>query len=192
MYLPATKPRRVPELDPDFSPAVLWNRAYRASVQDGVPLVLALEGEQGRISRYETVVRAVVDEETLRYAERLVKFLLWSRGGWRLIVGGPREIADCIALAYSQDGARAFDAGMMEKSYGRAFVVEGAAAHTVPEAKEASAAIGGHLDGCRHDGPFRAGGIRALGAHRACCGREDRVTPAVWPATRYGSETFSP
>ena len=149
MYLPATKPRRVPELDLDFSPAVLWNRAYRASVQDGVPLVLALEGEQGRISRYETVVRAVVDEETLRYAERLVKFLLWSRGGWRLIVGGPREIADCIALAYSQDGARAFDAGMMEKSYGRAFVVEVAAAHTVPEAKEASAAIGGHLDGCR-------------------------------------------
>ena len=145
----ATKPRWVPELDPDFQPAVLWNRAYRASVQDGVPLVLALEGGQGRFSRYETVVRAVVDGESLRYAERLVKFLLWARGGWRLVVGGPREIADFIAETYSPNGARAFDAGMMEKSYGRPFKVEAMASHEVPDASETGSAIGGHLDGCR-------------------------------------------
>ncbi|MES2570488.1 MAG: hypothetical protein V4710_10605 [Verrucomicrobiota bacterium] len=88
-----TKPQWVPELDPDFQPAVLWNRAYLASVGDGVPLMLALEGEQGRVSRYETMVRSVTDDETLRYVERLVKFLLWSRGGWRLVVAGPEEIA---------------------------------------------------------------------------------------------------
>ena len=82
----ATKPRWVPDLDPDFQPAVLWNRDYLASVNHGVPLVLALEGAGGRISRYETIVRKLVDGETLRYAERLVKFLLWSRGGWRLVV----------------------------------------------------------------------------------------------------------
>ena len=83
----ATKPRSVPELDPDFQPAVLWNRAYLASVKDGVPLLLALEGELGRVSRYGTVVRPGGDAETLRYVERLVKFLLWSRGGWRLVAG---------------------------------------------------------------------------------------------------------
>jgi hypothetical protein len=32
------------------------------------------------------MVRSVTDDETLRYVERLVKFLLWSRGGWRLVV----------------------------------------------------------------------------------------------------------
>jgi predicted NBD/HSP70 family sugar kinase len=143
------KPRWVPDLDPDFLPAVLWNRAYRASVQDGVPLVLALEGEQGRISRFETVVRAVVDEETLRYAERLVKFLLWSRGGWRLVVGGPAEIGAFLSSTYGPGGARAFDADMMEKSYGRTFTVDLVAAAAVPAASEAGASVGGHLDGCR-------------------------------------------
>ncbi|MDB6071910.1 MAG: hypothetical protein JWL81_3081 [Verrucomicrobiales bacterium] len=143
------KARWAPELDSGFQPAVLWNRAYRASVQDGVPLVLALEGEQGRMSRFETVVRPVVDSETLRYAERLVKFLLWSRGGWRLVVGGPREIADFLTTTYAPGGAREFDAGMMEKSYGRTFRVEAAPASAVPAEKEAGAAVGGHLDGCR-------------------------------------------
>ena len=152
-YLPMNtftiNPRRRAELDPDFQPAVLWNRAYRASVQDGVPLVLALEGEQGRISRYDTVVRAVVDDETLRYAERLVKFLLWARGGWRLVIGGPVEIAEYIARTYAPGGERAFDADMMEKSYGRPFTVEGVEPHAVPAEREAGAAVGGHMDGCR-------------------------------------------
>ncbi len=144
-----TSPRWVPALDPGFQPAVLWNRAYRASVQDGVPLVLALEGEQGRISRYDTVVRAVVDEATLRYAERLVKFLLWSRGGWRLVVGGPAGIGSFLRATYAPGGARAFDVDMMEQSYGREFTVEPVVAAAVPAAREAGTSVGGHLDGCR-------------------------------------------
>jgi predicted NBD/HSP70 family sugar kinase len=143
------EPRWVPELDPDFQPAVLWNRAYQASVKDGVPLVLALEGQQGRISRYETRVRAGVDGETLRYVERLVKFLLWARGGWRLVIAGPAGLAAAVAAAYGPGGARAFDAEMMEKSYGRPFIVEAVVPEEVPAAREASAAIGGHLQGCR-------------------------------------------
>ena len=145
----ATKPRSVPELDPDFQPAVLWNRAYLASVKDGVPLLLALEGELGRVSRYGTVVRPGGDAETLRYVERLVKFLLWSRGGWRLVVAGPAEIAGFLATTYAPGGARAFDAEMMEKSYGRAFTVDPVAFPEVPAEREAGAVVGGHLDGCR-------------------------------------------
>ena len=34
---------------------------------------------------------------TSAYAERLVKFLLWARGGWKVYVGGPRCIGDHIA-----------------------------------------------------------------------------------------------
>jgi predicted NBD/HSP70 family sugar kinase len=142
-------PLRVPELDPGFVPAVLWNRAYRETVQDGVPLVLGLEGENGRFSRYETVVRPVTDPETLRYVERLVKFLLWARGGWRLVVGGPAELAAAVAADYAPGGARAFDADMMEKCYGRPFTVEAVPAAAVPPAQEAGAVIGGHLGGCR-------------------------------------------
>ena len=83
-------PKFVPPLDPDFRPAVLANRAYQKEVADsgqGVPLVLGLERLEGETSRFETQVfpeghpRA---EANFMYAERLVKFLLWQRGGWKV------------------------------------------------------------------------------------------------------------
>ncbi len=144
------KPRFVPELDVGFQPMVLWNRAYRATVGgDGLRLVLALEGESGRVSRYETVVRRGAEPETWRYVERLVKFLLWARGGWRLVVGGAPELAAGLAEAYAAGGARAFDAEMMEKAYGRPFVVEACGVEAVPAEREGGALVGGHLEGCR-------------------------------------------
>jgi hypothetical protein len=86
-------------LDPKFQPAVIFNRDYvkalRASGK-AVPLVLGLERENGLVSRFETVVRSKPDAETLRYVERIVKFLLWARGGWRLHFGGPKAIGDFI------------------------------------------------------------------------------------------------
>ncbi len=143
------KPRWVPELDPEFQPIVLWNRAYRAGVGVGVPLWLALEGESGRVSRWETAVRPGLEPETWRYVERLVKFLLWARGGWRLVVGGSSELAAALAETYGPGGARAFDAEMMEKAYGRPFQVEACALEAVPAEREGGAQVGGHLDGCR-------------------------------------------
>src|SRR5580698_393463 len=80
-------------LDPGFQPAVLFNRSYMEGVTasgEGVPLVLGLERENGLLSRFETVICAKPDALTLRYVERLVKFLLWSRGGWKLHFGGPK------------------------------------------------------------------------------------------------------
>jgi hypothetical protein len=71
--------------DSGFAPAVLFNRADRDKVRasgKGVPLVLGLERENGLVSRYETVVHPDADAITLRYVERIVKFLIESRGGW--------------------------------------------------------------------------------------------------------------
>lgn len=146
-----SNPRFTPPLDPAFQPPVLWNRAYRAAAAGGpnVPLKIALEGEKGRVSVYETIVKAEVDADTLRYAERLVKFLLWARGGWKIIVGGPKEIGEHIAQTYSAQGARAFDADLMSRVYEKPFTVEVVEAPAVPAASESAAAVGGHLDGAR-------------------------------------------
>ena len=54
-----------------------------------MPLVLGLERECGLVSRFETLVNPAADAETLLYVERIVKFLLWARGGWKLHFGGP-------------------------------------------------------------------------------------------------------
>ena len=96
-------PKHVPSLEPAFRPAVLANHAFRDEVAasgSGVPLVIGLERPDGSLSRYDTVAfpdghpRA---DANLVYAERLVKFLLWARGGWHVYVGGPRSVGEYIA-----------------------------------------------------------------------------------------------
>jgi predicted NBD/HSP70 family sugar kinase len=139
-------------LDPQFQPAVLFNRHYVDAARKScraVPLVLGLERENGLVSRYETVVLPQADEVTALYVERLVKFLLWARGGWKLHLGGPKTIGDFIQKKYAPRGARQFDCAMMARAYGKKFQVVVTTAEKVPAAKEMQVAAGGHLKGCR-------------------------------------------
>ena len=141
-----------PPLDPGFQPAVLANRAYVAAAKQSgqaVTLALGLEREGGLRSRFETVVRPEADAATLRYVERLVKFLLWGFGGWKIEVGGPRAIGEHIRKTYSARGPRKFDCRMMELGYGQPFQVVVTTAAKVPPARERKIAAGGHLKGCR-------------------------------------------
>ena len=85
----------------------------------------------------------------MRYVERLVKFLLWGRGGWKLHFGGPEAIRESIRKTYSARGARKFDCNMMARAYGRKFEVALTSADQVPAAKDMQVAAGGHLKGCR-------------------------------------------
>ena len=104
------EPEFVPPLDPGFRPAVLANHAFVAEVEAsgaGVPLALGLERADGSVSRYETVVFPEGHDRAganLMYAERIVKFLLWQRGGWKVYVGGPNGVADYIAKCYAPGG----------------------------------------------------------------------------------------
>jgi len=142
-------------LDPDFRPAVLANRAFRAEVDasgQGIPLAIALERESGKISVYETQIfgpAAGRGAANVAYAERIVKFLLWQRGGWKITIGGDAEVAAAIKKAYAPDGARAFDVGLMSDVYEQPFTVEAVELANIPEASDVPEALGGHLDGCR-------------------------------------------
>jgi predicted NBD/HSP70 family sugar kinase len=141
----------VPPLDPGFQPAVLFNREYVAAARKAgaVPLVIGLERESGLRSRFSTVVRDQADAETLRYVERIVKFLLWAFGGWKVYVGGPKAIGEHIRKVYSERGVRKFDCNMMTLAYGRKLQVVVTTAASVPKAKEMQVSAGGHLRGCR-------------------------------------------
>ena len=139
-------------LDPGFQPAAIYNRNYVESVKatgKAVPLVLGLERECGLVSRFETVVRATTDDASLLYVERLVKFMLWSRGGWKLHIAGPKYVIDCIRRVYSSRGARKFDCQMMALAYGKKFEVVATPLEQVPATKDMQVAAGGHLKGCR-------------------------------------------
>lgn len=139
-------------LDPGFEPAVLADHRYTSAVKASgraVPMVLGVEREDGLVSRFETVVKPDADAETLRYVERTVKFLLWAQGGWRVFVGGPVALGEHLRQAYSKAGQRAFDVGLMADVYERPFEVVATQADRVPPARETSAALGGHQEGCR-------------------------------------------
>jgi predicted NBD/HSP70 family sugar kinase len=152
--LPLVSPRLLPALDTDFRPAVLANRAFRqAAGKKPVPVSLALERADGGVSRFDTIVA----DETLPaaagnfvYVERLVKFLLWSRGGWKVHFSGPAELGRRLQAHYRETATGRFDAAMMgEKIYERPFTVALTSREQMPAAREASAPLGRHWDGCR-------------------------------------------
>src|SRR5438034_5310392 len=125
----AIAPKVLPNLDPDFIPASLWNRAYRAAAKEAGahPLAIALERSDGSVSVFRTAIlphegaNVAVNQ---RYVERLLKFLLWQKGGYRITIGGDPRIADYLRTVYAPTGARAFDRQFMgERVYGRPLAI---------------------------------------------------------------------
>jgi predicted NBD/HSP70 family sugar kinase len=112
---------------------------------------IALERESGAVSVFSARLVQGDAEMRQRHAERLAKFFLWSRGGWRLHVWAEDEgVASVLDSAYRPGGARAFDADLMSRVYGRKFeVLPAASPAEVPSAVEAERVLGGNLDGCR-------------------------------------------
>jgi predicted NBD/HSP70 family sugar kinase len=150
-----SSPRFRPDLHPGFRPLGLALRALRAKAEaSGRParLCLAIERGRGAVSRFDTTCLPADHPEAalnLEYAERIVKFLLWSRGGWRVLVSAPGGVAEHLKAVYSANGARAFDHGFMGGVYSHPFRVEAVEEPSLPAAKESTVALGGHLDGCR-------------------------------------------
>ncbi|MDD2479891.1 MAG: ROK family protein, partial [Victivallaceae bacterium] len=82
--------------------------------------------------------------------ERIVKFLLWMKGGYKVTIAGSQGIADALAKIYSASGLRAFDCDIMgERIYGRPFEVVGVPYENAPKSHEIEVAVGGHTDGYR-------------------------------------------
>ncbi|MGZ5467887.1 MAG: ROK family protein [Candidatus Aminicenantales bacterium] len=139
--------------DPGFQPIYPAWLAYlkRARSSGEMPLQVAIEREDGLVSVFQAVapVKDGDPESTYRIVERAVKFLLWSRGGWRIHFQGPAAVGRRLKADYSETGARAFDARTMGAVYERPFEVALHSAATFPEAREAVHFPGGYLDGFR-------------------------------------------
>ena len=150
-----SKPKLIPPLHRSFTPSVLFNHNYCDFINKSgcaVPLVIGLERGDHSLSVYRA---QCLDEGSdsaalnLPYAERVVKMLLWQRGGWRIMVGGPPSVGEHIRRVYSRGGSRAFDADFMAGVYEHPFTVEITAADKVPAPNEGTLRLGGHLEGCR-------------------------------------------
>ena len=149
------KPKVIPPLDKKFLPAVLWNHVFLDAVRssgNGVPLVVGLERGDGSVSIFKTEIFPSHHEKfslNLFYAERLVKILLWQRGGYKIIIGGPKEIGEHIKKVYSPLGERAFDVNLMSTVYEKDFSVVIVTPEKVPPPFESSRPLGRNLNGNR-------------------------------------------
>ncbi|MDO9300516.1 MAG: ROK family protein [Anaerolineales bacterium] len=154
MPLQLIPPRVQPALDEGFRPAILANQNFRRLSQPvGVRTVIGLERGAGEISRFETLVYPEGHpdfESNYQYIERIVKFLLWQRGGHTLYVGGPHKIADHLKKTYSANGTRSFDYEFMGRQvYEKDFSVISCTADEAPASRETGKLLGRNLQGHR-------------------------------------------
>ena len=143
-------------LHSDYRPAVLANRAFQEAVRKsgkGARVALALERSADSMTRYDCEVFAEEHpsaKTNFHFIERLLKFLLWSRGGATVHFAGPRELGVELQRHFRESATGKFDAQIMgEKIYERPFEVKLVKAEQMPSACESTAPLGRHWDGCR-------------------------------------------
>jgi predicted NBD/HSP70 family sugar kinase len=152
--LPLVAPRVAPPLDPTFRPAALAMRAFEQEARGTAAPVtarLALEQADGSVCHLATPLLPAGHPRApsnRRYLERLAKFALWSRGGFRLYVDAPDGLAGALAAHYRDTATGRFDAEIVgERIYDRPLEV--VATTDLPPERTRTAALGRHLDGCR-------------------------------------------
>ena len=144
----------MPELDPGFIPLGKFFTAFLKDAKE--PLDIAVERSGGEVAVYRTKIHGTDEmaQADVYYVDRLIKMLLWMKGGFKVYLSGSKAVYEAIKGAYRVGGSRAFDADFMSNVYEKPFEV--VYCNHVPEEKSNPQAVGRHLDGCRIG--FDAGG----------------------------------
>ena len=116
-------------------------------------VAVAWEREDGNVYRYDITLPKRIHPAMLpgvrHLVERVVKFVLWAAGGWKLYLAGPDAIVKPIARDYTKKGARAFDYAFFADLYGRPFEVVITTLKKMPSSKEREVVVKNNVNGCR-------------------------------------------
>jgi len=143
-----------PVYDPGFIPMSLFNREFLK--QAAKTIAICVERNGGLRTVYNTRITGTNHEADRYFVERMVKYLLWARGGYKVIICGDEAIASHIKEAYSPTGKYAFDNVTMARIYEQPFEVINLPLSETPRENEQSKPVGGKSGGCRIG--FDAGG----------------------------------
>ena len=145
-------PRVRPVLDAQFRPSILALRAFREQVRQSgcaLPVRLALEQTDGSVYHFPLEIFAEGtpgSELNYLHVERILKFLLWSRGGWRIYFDGPASIAQKLAVHYRDEATGKFDSDMVgAKMFDHPLEVVNT--KDIPAERAQSKPLGRHLEG---------------------------------------------
>lgn len=154
--LPLVSPSVTPVLDPAFRPPVLANHAFRDAVRatgQAVPVIFALEQADGSIFHFRTELAPAnhpLAAANFSCVERLAKFLLWQRGGWRFHFTGPTELAAQLQAHFRHTATGMFDSNLIgERVYDRPIEVVACDPASLPPERANVQPLGRNLDGCR-------------------------------------------
>lgn len=144
----------VPPFDPGFKPAFLKLRKIREAAKadpEAGTVVIAIERDNGAINRYNLPYpkKAIECPGFASFVERIVKFMLWSAGGYKVMIDAPAPIVEKIKADYTETGARAFDYGFFKTVYARPIEVVAMPAAEIPQGHDLSISLGGNMNGNR-------------------------------------------
>ena len=79
-----------PSLDPEFMPILKFNRAFLETAKK--PVSIALERSGGQVAVCDTFIHGTPEmrQADQYYIDRLVKSMLWMKGGFKVYVSGRR------------------------------------------------------------------------------------------------------
>ena len=146
--------KNTPRFDAGYVPMAKFNAAFLAQARK--PISIAVERNAGLRAVCDTFVTGSNRAADFYYVERLVKYLLWAKGGFRVTICGDDEIGAYIREAFSVEGKYGFDNVTMAQVYEQPFEVQVAALADRPAENEAAKPVGGKTGGCRIG--FDAGG----------------------------------
>ncbi len=145
-----------PVLDPEFTPAETWNRRYEEMVAADagrLPVVIAVVRPDGTVFRHRTEVLPHEGENiglNTTFVERIVKTLLWIKGGSGIVIGGHEALAREISRTYMPGGDRSFDCDLVARQvYLEPMTVSYMDLGLIPEKAPQVMQLGGHVAGCR-------------------------------------------
>ncbi len=154
--LPLIAPKVTPVLEPAFRPAVLVSRSIRQQIRElgeSLPVTAALEQADGSVFHFRTDLLPAEHPHAAGNSvllERWMKFLLWSRGGFRVYLACPASLADGLRRHYREKPSGVFDAQIMgTRVYDHPFEVVSCPESELPPERASTQPLGRHLNGCR-------------------------------------------
>ena len=120
----------------------------------GIRLILGLERSGGEVSRFETWVHPPIHpnfDDNFPYVERIVKFLLWQRGGHTLYVGNSFRIAEYLRESHIRQTAQENLIVILwaDRSMNGSFEIISCELDEVPASRETGKLLGRNLQGHR-------------------------------------------
>ncbi len=143
-----------PVLDPDFYPMHLFNEAFLKTATKPIGIAVERAGDEMAVCRTFIHGTAELAEADRYFIRRLVKTLLWMKGGYKVYCDNEEMFHYLHDSAFCDGGEQDFDYHYFTNIFEKPFEV--LFAETLPEAKDSPKPMGGHLEGCRIG--FDAGG----------------------------------